>query len=193
MCQPLRPIFHRLSDRFSAQAASNALSHSGKSGLKGNRDALLFDEEVDAERVITVLASGYAPDLNDVELERLGADPFLIACALVDPARRRVVTTEVSRPDPRADPIREKSPQVDPAPYIRRMPNATLATVCARYRMEAAAAATARCAAVRKMPVSSRSVSKTSLTRKTRQCGGSESVTTERRNRFESDPGSAVG
>ena len=68
-----------------------------KSWLNNNRDALLFDEEVDAEQVKTVLASGYAPDLNDVEIERLGADPFLIAYALVDPAQRRVVTTEVSR------------------------------------------------------------------------------------------------
>ena len=68
-----------------------------KCWLRDNRDVLLFDEEVDARYVKTVLASGYAPDLNDVELERLGADPFLIAYALVDPAERQVVTTEVSR------------------------------------------------------------------------------------------------
>ena len=68
-----------------------------KRWLRNNRDALLFDEEVDAGLVKTVLA-GYAPDLNDVEIEAIGADPFLIAYALVDPAQRRVVTTEGSKP-----------------------------------------------------------------------------------------------
>ena len=68
-----------------------------KCWLRNNRDALLLDEDVDAGFVKTVLAS-YAPDLNDVEIEAIGADPFLIAYALVDPAQRRVVTTEGSKP-----------------------------------------------------------------------------------------------
>ena len=68
-----------------------------KRWLRNNRGTLLFEEEVDAGHVKTVLASGYAPDLNDVELEKLGKDPFLIAYALVDSVERRVVTTEVSR------------------------------------------------------------------------------------------------
>ena len=41
---------------------------------------------------------GYAPDLSDEEVERIGRDPFLVAYALSDPARRTVVTTEVSKP-----------------------------------------------------------------------------------------------
>ena len=45
-----------------------------------------------------VVAEGYAPDLTEPELEKLGRDPFLIAYALVDPTERRIVTTEVSRP-----------------------------------------------------------------------------------------------
>ena len=68
-----------------------------KSWLRENRRALLLDEDVDAGFVKTVLTF-YASDLNDVEIEAIGADPFLIAYALVDRARRRVVTTEGSKP-----------------------------------------------------------------------------------------------
>jgi hypothetical protein len=62
--------------------------------------ALLFQEVVDAAHVRRATAA-YAPDLTDNELEQIGRDPFLIAYALVDPANRRVVTTEVSRPSVR--------------------------------------------------------------------------------------------
>ena len=48
-----------------------------------------------------MVKTGYAPDLSDEELERVGRVPFLIAHALRDPARRTVVTTEVSRPKKR--------------------------------------------------------------------------------------------
>ena len=41
---------------------------------------------------------GYAPDLTDEEVERVGRDPFLIAYAFRNPAQRTVVTTEVSKP-----------------------------------------------------------------------------------------------
>ena len=66
--------------------------------LKDNRGALRLDEDVDAALVARVTATGYAPDLSEEELERMGRDPFLIAHALRDPARRTVVTTEVSKP-----------------------------------------------------------------------------------------------
>ena len=69
-----------------------------KTWLKENKDALLFDEEVDVRLFKQVLALGYAPDLNDVEIERIGAAPFLIAYAVIDPTQRRVITAEVSRP-----------------------------------------------------------------------------------------------
>jgi hypothetical protein len=59
---------------------------------------LLAGEEVDQELVARVLREGYAPNLNDGEIEQIGRDPFLIAYALADPAERCVVTTEVSRP-----------------------------------------------------------------------------------------------
>jgi hypothetical protein len=60
--------------------------------------ALLLDEAVDVALVQHVVSTGYAPDLRDDEVEKVGRDPFLIAYALADPAVRTVVTTEVSRP-----------------------------------------------------------------------------------------------
>ncbi|CEJ10792.1 hypothetical protein BN1110_01076 [bacterium YEK0313] len=62
------------------------------------KDALLFDEESDVALVQRVINQGYAPDLTDVEIEKVGRDPFLIAAALFDPANRCVVTAEVSKP-----------------------------------------------------------------------------------------------
>ena len=63
-----------------------------------NKEAILLDEEVDADVVSRVIDEGYATDLTDDEVEQIGRDPFLIAYALVSPADRCVVTTEVSRP-----------------------------------------------------------------------------------------------
>lgn len=60
--------------------------------------ALLLDETVDVALVQRVVTMGYAPDLRDDEVEKIGRDPFLIAYALADPTNRTVVTTEVSRP-----------------------------------------------------------------------------------------------
>jgi hypothetical protein len=62
------------------------------------KDALLLDEAVDAALVQSVVSKGYAPDLSDDDIEKLGRDPFLIAYAFSDPKDRTVVTTEVSRP-----------------------------------------------------------------------------------------------
>lgn len=66
--------------------------------LRANRDTLLLGEDVDQALVARVTEVGYAPDLSDEELERVGRDPFLIAHALSAPERRVVVTTEHSRP-----------------------------------------------------------------------------------------------
>jgi Domain of unknown function (DUF4411) len=63
-----------------------------------NKVALMLEETVDATLVQRVVTTGYAPDLTDDEVEKIGRDPFLIAYALVDPALRCVVTTEVSKP-----------------------------------------------------------------------------------------------
>lgn len=62
------------------------------------RFALVLDEESEASRVSTVIATGYAPDLTDDELQRVGRDPFLVAYATVAADQRCVVTTETSKP-----------------------------------------------------------------------------------------------
>jgi len=62
------------------------------------KTALLFQEEVDVSSVSYVIDDGYASDLTDDEVEKIGRDPFLIAYALRDSGGRCVVTTEVSKP-----------------------------------------------------------------------------------------------
>lgn len=62
------------------------------------KTALLLNEEVEILLVQNVLNEGYANDITDVDVEKLGRDPFLIAYALKDVNRRCVVTTEVSKP-----------------------------------------------------------------------------------------------
>lgn len=69
-----------------------------KQWLKENERHLILDWEPHASLVTRVVSEGYADDLTEVELEKIGNDPFLIACALQDKSRRCVVTNEVSRP-----------------------------------------------------------------------------------------------
>lgn len=61
------------------------------------KKALILDEEPQAEIVSKVVAQAYG-DLNDVELELVGRDPFLIGYACVDTGNRTVVTFEKSAP-----------------------------------------------------------------------------------------------
>jgi len=61
------------------------------------RKAIILPEPTDGATVAAVISRGYAPDLNDVEVEKIGRDPFLVAAALGD-AGRIVVTREVSSP-----------------------------------------------------------------------------------------------
>ncbi len=60
--------------------------------------ALLLPEELDPSLLQQILDEGYAPNLTDVELEKIGMDPFLIAYALPDAASRMVISGEVSAP-----------------------------------------------------------------------------------------------
>ena len=62
------------------------------------KSALLFDEDAEVSFVSDVIDIGYANDLADDEIEKLGRDPFLIAYALKVKHNRCVVTTEVSKP-----------------------------------------------------------------------------------------------
>jgi len=65
--------------------------------MKDHKEALLLDEEVEAQLLREVVTIGYAPDLTDDELEQIGQDPFVIAYARAKPDRS-VVTTEVPKP-----------------------------------------------------------------------------------------------
>jgi hypothetical protein len=47
---------------------------------------------------LSAAQAGYAPDLNDVEMETIGRDRFLGAAAMAVGAQCVVVTKEVSRP-----------------------------------------------------------------------------------------------
>src|SRR5882757_4878070 len=64
----------------------------------GTSKAMLLDQRTDPNHLNQVLAGGYAPDLNDSEIEEIGQDPFLIAYALAKPDDRTIVTKEVSAP-----------------------------------------------------------------------------------------------
>lgn len=63
-----------------------------------HRDALCLDEEAEVGLVQRVINEGYAADLADHEVEKIGRDPFLISYALRSRADRCVVTSEVSKP-----------------------------------------------------------------------------------------------
>lgn len=58
---------------------------------------LVLDEDVEQRIVQDVVAKGYAADLSDDELEKVGRDPFLIAHGKAQP-NRKIVTAEVSKP-----------------------------------------------------------------------------------------------
>jgi len=62
------------------------------------KTALLYQEEVDVSLVAHATDQGYASDLTDDEVVKIGRDPFLIAYALKNLENRCVVTTEVSKP-----------------------------------------------------------------------------------------------
>lgn len=66
--------------------------------MTDHRDDLLLDELVEVKWVAQVTELGYADDLTDDEIEKVGRDPFLIAYALAGNQERRVATNERSRP-----------------------------------------------------------------------------------------------
>lgn len=66
--------------------------------LRANSDAMVLDEEVNVDLLVRVIDEGYADDLDDVEIDKVGMDPFLIAYALAFPSERFVITTEHSKP-----------------------------------------------------------------------------------------------
>src|SRR4051812_46977436 len=52
--------------------------------LEETKAALLLDEEADPALVRTVTTQGYASDLDEAEVEKVGRDPFLIAYGCAD-------------------------------------------------------------------------------------------------------------
>ena len=64
---------------------------------EGVKDALVLPDAADIGLVQAVLATAYAADLNDIELEAVGRDPFLIAHGLAAPRHRTVVSNEASK------------------------------------------------------------------------------------------------
>lgn len=74
----------------------------GKDDLKewvvDYKGEIVLVETVSEETVSYVLGEGYARELNDEEIEKIGMDPFLIAYAMEDIENRCVVTTEASKP-----------------------------------------------------------------------------------------------
>jgi hypothetical protein len=76
---------------------------SGRGGLvdwlktEDVKQVLLLIEDADPALVAAVTLSGYG-QLDEVGLERIGRDPFLISYACADKPRRVVVTLEVSAP-----------------------------------------------------------------------------------------------
>lgn len=77
--------------------------------LKTNRRTIELDEEVDVGLLQDVLDRGYAPNLNDVQLEKVAKDPFLITYARMAPDRC-VITLE--KPSPKKQGANRKIPDV---------------------------------------------------------------------------------
>jgi hypothetical protein len=61
------------------------------------KKAIILPDVTNGATVADVIAQGYAPDLNDVELEKIGRDAFLVAAAMGG-VGRVVVTRERSSP-----------------------------------------------------------------------------------------------
>lgn len=74
-------------------------------------EALLYGQEADPAIVGQVLDTGYGQDLSDIQIEKIGRDPFLISYALVDPENIAIVTTEVSKPST-TEPSNKRVPDV---------------------------------------------------------------------------------
>lgn len=62
------------------------------------REVMLLDEAADPVYVQEVTYTGYASDLSDDEILKVGRDPFLISYAFVKPDQRVIVSTEVAKP-----------------------------------------------------------------------------------------------
>ena len=92
------------------------------------KQALILDEEADAELVDRVLAEGYGENLTDSDLEKIGEDAFLIAYALA--AEDRVVVTKET-PKPSKQRANRKVPDVCDTLHVKWMTDFDLYRVLA--------------------------------------------------------------
>lgn len=60
---------------------------------------LLLHEEYDEKLLDRVMNEGYGLELNDVNLEIIGADPYLISYGLADRVSRTIISDEKSEPN----------------------------------------------------------------------------------------------
>lgn len=63
-----------------------------------NSKKLRLDAQVDLLVLRRVINEGYAPDLNESEIEQIGQDPFLVAYAIPLRTTVTIVTREVAKP-----------------------------------------------------------------------------------------------
>ena len=66
--------------------------------IKEHKAVLLEETELEAGPVSRVVEEGYAPDLTEDELEKLKADPFIVAYGVELSGQVTVVTMERSKP-----------------------------------------------------------------------------------------------
>ena len=66
--------------------------------IKEHKAVLLEETELEAGPVSHAVEVGYAPDLAEEELEKLKADPFIVAYGVALPGQVTVVTMERSKP-----------------------------------------------------------------------------------------------
>ncbi len=69
-----------------------------KNWLSTNKKDLVLSKHENLELVRNVEAEAYGQNLTEVQVKKIGADPFLIASALENREQRSVVTHEVSKP-----------------------------------------------------------------------------------------------
>ncbi len=62
------------------------------------KQALLLNEDAEADLVARITYGGYVPNPTDDEVVKIGRDPFLMSYALKDLKNRSIVTTENSKP-----------------------------------------------------------------------------------------------
>lgn len=66
--------------------------------IKEHKAVLLEETLLDADPVRRVVDQGYAPDLTEDELEKLKADPFIVAYGVALPRQVTIVTMERGKP-----------------------------------------------------------------------------------------------